>query len=731
MSSNFLTGKQQVQTYFSQGNYTQAALLCEQALDSDSHDVSYHWYLGLARLLQGEEAEAQLIWMTPMLEATSEEASQWQLDLQKVLVEEANRRVELSDYQTAWLIRQHLREIVPDDVENLLWIVRLSAQLNILEVGNPSVVRVSELLKDRDSSQVESELIQDTLEQVLSLSFDDPSILDFAKSCAVCEGGSAEILQLFLDRAVKYKRSGKFDLAISWVKLGLEFDPDNVRFLSYMADCLQDAERAIESLAWGERCLELSNNLVDRLSALHIILKGIMQSGGQSRRAIEVYSDYKQTIEALSQENTALSFSDTLKIMSMGSLCPYIEDSSQDNRRLRNQIAQRIESSLRAYYPDELKKYYKPVKSNSKVLKIGYLSECLREHSIGWLVRWLLQYHDRNCFEIHAYSSRKMNDRLQSRFQKHYVQYFHEVTYSISQAADRIYDDGIDILVDLDSLTSNHGCGVMSLKPAPIQVTWLGFDASGIPSIDYFLADPYVLPDSAQDYYSETIWRLPQTYLAVDGFEVGVPTLRRDRLDIPNDAIVYFSSQTGYKHNVNGVRLQMQILKDVKNSYLLIKSLNSEENCLQDLFHKVAEEEGVSFDRLRFLPPVFTSETHRANLGIADVVLDTYPYNGTTTTLETLWMGIPVVTRVGEQFASRQGYTLLMNAGITEGIAWSDEEYVEWGVRLGSEPKLRQKIFSKLQAAKQISPLWNTKQFAREVEIAYEQMWKRDRDMKG
>lgn len=94
-------------------------------------------------------------------------------------------------------------------------------------------------------------------------------------------------------------------------------------------------------------------------------------------------------------------------------------------------------------------------------------------------------------------------------------------------------------------------------------------------------------------------------------------------------------------------------------------------------------------------------------------------------------MGIPVVTRVGEQFASHQGYTLLMNAGITEGIAWSDEEYVEWGIRLGTDPKLRQKIFNQLQSSKQRSPLWNTRQFAREVEIAYEQMWKRYQDMKG
>ena len=114
---------------------------------------------------------------------------------------------------------------------------------------------------------------------------------------------------------------------------------------------------------------------------------------------------------------------------------------------------------------------------------------------------------------------------------------------------------------------------------------------------------------------------------------------------------------------------------------------------------------------------------HRANLTIADVVLDTYPYNGATTTLETLWMGIPIVTRVGEQFAARNSYSMMINAGITEGIAWTDEEYIEWGVRLGKNEALRQQIYWKLRQSRYTSPLWNGEQFAREMENAYQQMW--------
>jgi len=102
-----------------------------------------------------------------------------------------------------------------------------------------------------------------------------------------------------------------------------------------------------------------------------------------------------------------------------------------------------------------------------------------------------------------------------------------------------------------------------------------------------------------------------------------------------------------------------------------------------------------------------------------------FPYNGATTTLETLWMGIPLVTRVGQQFAARNSYAFMMNIGVTEGIAWTDEEYIEWGVRLGKDEALRQQVAWKLKASRQTSPLWNAKQFTRDMEAAFQQMWQR------
>jgi predicted O-linked N-acetylglucosamine transferase (SPINDLY family) len=182
------------------------------------------------------------------------------------------------------------------------------------------------------------------------------------------------------------------------------------------------------------------------------------------------------------------------------------------------------------------------------------------------------------------------------------------------------------------------------------------------------------------------------------------------------------SVQAPHKRHPDVLRQQMQILQQVPNSYFLIKStwksMDFEEQVVT-----LALQEGISEERLRFLPNTPTEAVHRANYAIADVILDTYPYNGATTTLEALWMELPIVTRVGEQFVARNSYTMMINAGITEGIAWTDEEYIEWGVKLGNDADLRKQISWKLKKSKQTSPLWNGKEFTREMESAYQQMW--------
>jgi predicted O-linked N-acetylglucosamine transferase (SPINDLY family) len=520
-------------------------------------------------------------------------------------------------------------------------------------------------------------------------------------------------------------RLNRYDISILILET-LQSIPYQGLTLTFNLDLLRDLARFYRSTSRFDEALntaklyaQSARDLPDRIFANHLLLHALLDGGSQWQEIFDLANQQSQLImEIVAEKPKNLGHIFANRLICCGFFFPYIQDFPAETRILQNELAKLCQENLG--YPQSSI----CLKNRDRPLRIGYISHCFSKHSVGWLSRWLFKYHDHDQFNIYTYSLLEKPDAFDSV--KNWIascsDKFYALGYDATEIAEIIRRDQIDILVDLDSITLDVCCDVMAMKPAPIQVTWLGLDASGLPAIDYFIADPYVLPENAQEYYSEKIWRLPNTYVAVDGFEVLFPTIYRDQLSIPKHSIIYFSSQGGCKRHPDTVRLQMQILKGVPDSYLLIKGL-SDQDGIKQFFMEIAERVGVSGDRLRFLPMAETEAEHRANLDIADVVLDTYPYNGATTTMETLWMCIPMVTKVGQQFAARNSYTMMMNAGITEGIAWTDAEYVEWGIKFGTDENLRKQVFWKLKESRKTSPLWNAKQFTREMEKAYKEMW--------
>lgn len=434
-------------------------------------------------------------------------------------------------------------------------------------------------------------------------------------------------------------------------------------------------------------------------------------------------SAYKASLFELVKSGQVLSDPTLYEYLpNLPSSLKYLEDNPHDYRFLQNTYSQYFYQQLQSL-PQDISP---PVQSFAcipkPILKIGYIAHTFRRHSVGFLSRWLIHYHNPQQFKIYVYLVDQEEDDITQLWFTNKAHKLTNFSKDYEMIAQKIRDDNIDILVDLDSLTRTLTCKVLALKPAPIQVTWLGLDASGLPTIDYFIADPYVLPEDAQADYRETIWRLPQTYLAVDEFEVGSPTITRESLEISNDALVYISVQAAEKRHPDTIHLQLQILQAVPNSFLLLKGRGNQ-MAIKELFLTIADEYQISSKRIRFLENVNSEENHRANLAIADIVLDTYPYNGATTTLEALWMNLPVVTKVGKQFSARNGYTFLKNLGIVEGIAWNDEDYIRWGILLGKDKDLRKSVIDKLQQAKHTSVLWNAKEFTEAIENAYQKMW--------
>ena len=707
----------------------------ERDIEQNPTDRILYWQLSALYLLNGQEDDAQMIWMSVLSEA-GDELAIWENELVSSLWTQAKQWEESEDNESTFLLYFYACEIVPTSVYGLLNLLQSTIALKKNEDLESLIERLTEGIASIDSfleTNVSEELLLIVVSQVLEEIPNFPGVGQLLKAAVFHVREPITLIKVLLPQAMRIAHSLKgYSVAAEIAEAYLLKDPSNYEFLGHLAGFYQNSGDYEKGIITAKRHLELSSELADRIFSSHLVLRGLLNAGGFWDEAVQSYQNHTKMLLSLTSEDIkGLHPIQTLRLFTPSYYLPYFQDSFE-NRKLINHVTQLCQDNVQSYSPkldrDKEKSQLRrsPDRSSSQKIRIGYLSHCMCQHSVGWLARWLIQYHDRDKFELFGYF---ITDRPYDSLYQFYVKQFDhsccletEFGQDTQAFARRIHDDGIDILIDLDSITLDITCEVLAMKPAPIQATWLGWDAIGMSAIDYFIADPYVLPENAQDYYTEKIWRLPSTYLAVDGFEVAVPTLKREDLGIATESVIFLTAQRGYKRHRDTAVLQMKIIAGTPDSYLLIKGF-ADDQAIQTFFYEIADEVGVDRDRLRFLASDPSEAVHRANLRIADVVLDTYPYNGATTTMETLWMEVPIVTRVGEQFAARNSYTMMMNAGITEGIAWSAEEYVEWGIKLGTDAQLRQDVSWKLRQSKQTSPLWNGKQFARQMEDAYRKMW--------
>ncbi|MBD2165008.1 O-linked N-acetylglucosamine transferase, SPINDLY family protein [Calothrix membranacea FACHB-236] len=738
--------QKQAEQYLREKKYDAASTLYERAIEINPDINTYYWYLGLILLLKGQEQEAHLTWSMAMFNEEDTTESTYYLELLEILNTQIQICIQEEDYQTAWLISQHIKELAPDDINNLLQIILFNIHLADNYEQNLEILDIINNHLSSKLAESHIEILASVIKEVLVNLTKEQSVIPFIQNCLnnIPDDSIETIIDIIMVQSVRIAYALRSaEIAATLAKSCLDRVPENLYTvkreilfqLSHFYCTTTEFDKSIEV---SKLSYVLVSTLLEKIFANFITINGLMTAGVYFEESDAALKYQLSILNKFIEEKPEIPDQAACRrLIQSAFFFPYLYDNPHKNRHIQNYLANSCQDyilqnnlELAAGYQKKLD--YRKAKARVKPKKhinIGYISACLKQHSVGWLSRWLFKYHDQDKFKIYAYSlgdALEKNYFVEQFFVKHTEKFyqFDSIQYGYDKIREQIQADEIDILIDLDSITYDQTCIVMSVRSAPIQATWLGWDASGIPAIDYYIADNYVLPESAQDYYSEKIWRLPTTYIAVDGFESGIPNIKRSDLDIPDDAIIYFVSQRGFKLNREIIASQLKIIKKVPNSYLLIKS-ESREKSFQECFNSIAEEEGVSLSQIKFFPRTPTELIHRANLGIVDVVLDTYPYNGATTTLETLWMGTPLVTRVGEQFSARNSYTMMINAGITEGIAWSEEEYIDWGVRLGKDEKLRQQISWKLRQSRNTAPLWNAKQFTRDMEKAYEQMWQK------
>ena len=358
-------------------------------------------------------------------------------------------------------------------------------------------------------------------------------------------------------------------------------------------------------------------------------------------------------------------------------------------------------------------------------LRVGYVSPDFRRHPVCYFFLPLLRAHDRRAVEVFCYSEVHGPDEITDRTRKMAENWQQIVGLSDEVIVEQIRKDRIDILVDLAGHTANNRLLAFAGRPAPVQVTWLGYPhTTGMPAIEYRMTDEIADPQGEADRdFTEHLVRLPNGFLCYEPPQV---TPRVSRLPaLEKGSITFGSFNTLPKVNETVVSAWSKILRQTPGSSLLLKSRILADERSRKRYLKLFLANGIPHDRIRLVEGVPSTYDHLALYNEVDIGLDPFPYNGTTTTCEALWMGVPVVTMIGDRHSARVGASIMTRIGLTDLIAGTGEEYVATAVKLAASTNRLLKLRVGLRSRMTKSPLCDARSFARNVEDAYREMWVR------
>ena len=362
-------------------------------------------------------------------------------------------------------------------------------------------------------------------------------------------------------------------------------------------------------------------------------------------------------------------------------------------------------------------------RSPTRRLRIGYVSCDFRQHSVGYFFEPVLAHHDHDRFEIFCYANQLQEDEVTGRLKSYADHWRRLVGLSDEQAADRIRDDQIDILVDLNGHTGHNRLLVFARKPAPLQVTWLGYpNTTGLSAMDYRLTDGFADPPGMTEHlHSEKLLRLPACFSCYQAPQEAPEVSALPAREKGHVTFGSFNNLAKITREVMAV--WARILLATPGSRLTLKNPALGEITAQQMVRKAFTELGIVPERLELLGHDPSTSAHLERYHGIDIGLDSFPYNGTTTTCEALWMGVPVVTLAGRTHAGRVGASLLSNLGLTEFIAHTPEEYVEIAARLAGDMKHLSTLRTELRPRMAASPLTDGRRFTKHLEHAYRGMW--------
>ncbi len=497
---------------------------------------------------------------------------------------------------------------------------------------------------------------------------------------------------------------GRPDEAAASCRRALQIKPDFTEAHNNLGNILKELGRLSEAEASYHCALQIKPDYAEAHNNLGNILQELgrlTEAEASYRRALEIEPDYAAAHNnLLFTHNYLFSQSDALLLA--------------EARRFGDLAARRARPHTN----------WNNAPESERRLRVGLVSGDLRTHPVGYFVEGVLAALASDAssqLELIGYPTHFQTDALTKRVKACCHGWHSTMGLADEALAQRIHADNIDILIDLSGHTSHNRLTMFAWKPAPVQVSWLGYFATtGVAAIDYLIADPWTLPQMEEAYFTEKIWRLPQTRLCFTppDREVKVTSLPA----LTNGYVTFGCFNNLAKMNDEVVTLWSRVLTSVPNSRLFLKAKQLKDDAVRQHTIERYAAHGINADRL-ILERSESRARYLAAYQRVDIALDPFPYPGGTTSVESLWMGVPVLTLAGERFLSRQGVGILMNAGLPEWIATDPDDYVARTVSHAEDLQRLATLRNGLRQQVLASPIMDAPRFARHFEAALRGMW--------
>jgi len=533
------------------------------------------------------------------------------------------------------------------------------------------------------------------------------------------------------------KELKEYKKAMACYEKATQINPNYADAHNNLGNVLKELKEYKKAMA----CYEKATQIHPNHASAHYNLGIVLRKSGEVQKAI---SSYQKAIQihpnyASAHYNLGIAFNELGEVQKAISSYQKAIDIKPDHAKAHNNMlfallyleadpkfylsrAKEFRSSLKPINDDLLLKYQYSIKP--KKLRIGFLSGDFREHPVGFFLLDTLNHLENENLELIAYSNSQTKDNLSVKLKSHFTKWREITDLDDVEVINQIREDGIHILFDLSGHSANNRLSIFVNKPAPLQVSWAGYLAStGIPEIDYIIGDPHVTPPESKEHFVEEILRLPNIWCSFSK-----PDFKIEKIEtipaLKNGFVTFGSFNNPNKLNEKVINSWAKILYTVPDSRLILKNGMFRYKLLKEKIIYLFKKHHINIDRL-----ILEGDSPRKelleNYNKIDIALDPFPYSGGTTSMEAIWMEVPVLTKKGSTFISRSTESINYNCGLSNWVAIDENEYIAKAIEFSGNLELLSETKKNLKRRAHNSPLFNASLFAEHFKDNVWQIWKK------